>query len=196
MFENPRRGRQVRNFTTNVPKILDLKSSSEQIFSRKLSLGAPVCKEHREPESINNLQFTLAEFACSNSLASSRQNAGSSWESWLQNPMKFYQHGGNLWLRTRKQKQCVTQITLSCLCFMLGLLGTDYFIWGSGWVNAKKISCTAFAEEKKIVHSSTKQRNTLQPSEIKFMRRSPKLLVTKRYFCRKKLPTPHPQSKI
>ena len=33
MFENPTRGRQARNFTTNVPKILDLKSSSEQIFS-------------------------------------------------------------------------------------------------------------------------------------------------------------------
>ena len=33
---------QARNFTTNVPKILDLKSSSEQIFFRKLSLGAPV----------------------------------------------------------------------------------------------------------------------------------------------------------
>ena len=32
MFENPRRGRQARNLTTNVPKILDLKSSSEQIF--------------------------------------------------------------------------------------------------------------------------------------------------------------------
>ena len=42
MFENPRRGRQASNFTTNVPKILDLKSSSEQIFFRKLSLGAPV----------------------------------------------------------------------------------------------------------------------------------------------------------
>ena len=42
MFENPRRDRQARNFTTNVPKILDLKSSSEQIFFRKLSLGAPV----------------------------------------------------------------------------------------------------------------------------------------------------------
>ena len=41
MFENPRRGRQARNFTANVPKILDLKSSSEQIFFRKLSLGAP-----------------------------------------------------------------------------------------------------------------------------------------------------------
>ena len=40
MFENPRRGRQERNFTTNNPKILDLKSSSEQIFSRKLPLGA------------------------------------------------------------------------------------------------------------------------------------------------------------
>ena len=33
MFENPRRGRQATNFTTNVPKILYLKSSSEQIFS-------------------------------------------------------------------------------------------------------------------------------------------------------------------
>ena len=33
MFENHRSGRQARNFTTNVPKILDLKSSSEQIFS-------------------------------------------------------------------------------------------------------------------------------------------------------------------
>ena len=41
MFENPRRGRQAGNFTTNVPKILDLKSSSEQIFFRKLTLGAP-----------------------------------------------------------------------------------------------------------------------------------------------------------
>ena len=35
----------ARNFTTNVPKILDLKSSSEQIFSRKLSLGAPELRE-------------------------------------------------------------------------------------------------------------------------------------------------------
>ena len=43
MFENPRRGRHARNFTTNVPKILYLRSSFEQIFSRKLSLpGAPV----------------------------------------------------------------------------------------------------------------------------------------------------------
>ena len=41
LFENPRRGMQARNFTTNVPKILDLKSPSEQIFFRKLSLGAP-----------------------------------------------------------------------------------------------------------------------------------------------------------
>ena len=41
MFENPRRDRQARKLTTNVPKILDLKSSSEQIFFRKLSLGAP-----------------------------------------------------------------------------------------------------------------------------------------------------------
>ena len=33
-FENPRRGMQARNLTTNVPKILDLKSSTEQIFSK------------------------------------------------------------------------------------------------------------------------------------------------------------------
>ena len=32
-FENPRRGRQARDFTKNVPEILDFKSSSEQIFS-------------------------------------------------------------------------------------------------------------------------------------------------------------------
>ena len=33
-FENPRRGRQAKKFfETNAPKILDLKSSSEQIFS-------------------------------------------------------------------------------------------------------------------------------------------------------------------
>ena len=44
MFENPRRGRQARNFTGNDPKILDLKSSSQQIIFRKLSLGAPVIK--------------------------------------------------------------------------------------------------------------------------------------------------------
>ena len=44
MSENPKRGSQATNFTTNVPKILDLKSSSEHIFSRKLSLGAPEVK--------------------------------------------------------------------------------------------------------------------------------------------------------
>ena len=33
-FENPRRGGQARNLATNVPKILDLKLSSEQIFSK------------------------------------------------------------------------------------------------------------------------------------------------------------------
>ena len=46
-FENPRRGRQARNLSENDPKILDLKSSSEQIIFRKLSLGAPyLCLLH------------------------------------------------------------------------------------------------------------------------------------------------------
>ena len=43
MFENPRRGRRARNFTTNVPKILDLKSSSEQIFSENWRWVPPHC---------------------------------------------------------------------------------------------------------------------------------------------------------
>ena len=33
-FKNPRKGRQARNLTTHVSKILDVKSSSEQIFSK------------------------------------------------------------------------------------------------------------------------------------------------------------------
>ena len=48
MFENPRSGRQARNFTTNAPKILDHKSSSEQIFSRKLPLGVPATSQNLE----------------------------------------------------------------------------------------------------------------------------------------------------
>ena len=35
LFENPRTGRQARNFTTKLLKILDLKSSSEQISLRR-----------------------------------------------------------------------------------------------------------------------------------------------------------------
>ena len=34
---------QARNLTTNVPKILDLKLSSEKDIFQKLSLGAPTC---------------------------------------------------------------------------------------------------------------------------------------------------------
>ena len=45
--ENPRRGRQARNLSETDPKILDLKSSSEQIIFRKLSLGAPVFLRRR-----------------------------------------------------------------------------------------------------------------------------------------------------
>ena len=40
MFENPRKGRQARNFTTNVPKIPYLKFVFRTDISRKLTLGA------------------------------------------------------------------------------------------------------------------------------------------------------------
>ena len=49
MFENPRRGRQGRNFGKKVPKIVDLKSSSEQISSencRWLPLTPYPCSVH------------------------------------------------------------------------------------------------------------------------------------------------------
>ena len=45
MFENPRRSRQARNFGKNIPKILDLKLSSEQIFSENcLWVPLPILK--------------------------------------------------------------------------------------------------------------------------------------------------------
>ena len=59
MFENPRRGRQARNFTTNVPKILDPTSSSEQIFFRKLSLGSPESWRARTKKVNTHIQISL-----------------------------------------------------------------------------------------------------------------------------------------
>ena len=68
-FENHRRGRQARNFSENDPKILELKSSSEQIIFRKLSLGAPDKFENnrRIPSKLPsaNMQATCAPASCS-----------------------------------------------------------------------------------------------------------------------------------
>jgi len=74
----------------------------------------------------------------------------------------------------------------------------DHFIFeGGAGHTRKKISSIVFAEEIKIVHNSTKQRNILQASEIKFMRGSPKLLVTKNISAEKKIALPPPpKSKI
>ena len=43
IFENPRRDRQARNFVTNDPKILDLKSSSNRYFPN-IDVGCPCDK--------------------------------------------------------------------------------------------------------------------------------------------------------
>ena len=56
MFENPRRGRQARNFTKNVPKILDLRSSSEQIFSKNCR-WVPLTKREKK----NHLRGTVLD---------------------------------------------------------------------------------------------------------------------------------------
>ena len=60
MFENPRRGRQARNFTTNVPKILDLKSSSNQIFSKNFCwvplIFVDLQRYYKDPQRQNSLK--------------------------------------------------------------------------------------------------------------------------------------------
>ena len=43
MFENPRRGRQARNFTTNVPKILDLNRLPNKYFPKIVVVLYEVC---------------------------------------------------------------------------------------------------------------------------------------------------------
>ena len=43
MFENPRRGRQAKNFTINAPKILDLQSFFRTDTFRKTDVGCPDC---------------------------------------------------------------------------------------------------------------------------------------------------------
>ena len=57
MFENPRRGRKASNFTTNAPKVLDLKSSSEQIFPRKFPLGAPDATARRAASTLESIHL-------------------------------------------------------------------------------------------------------------------------------------------
>ena len=59
MFENARRGRQARNFTENDAKILDLKSSSEQIIFRILSLGAPGIGRSMNTNHMTTLRYFL-----------------------------------------------------------------------------------------------------------------------------------------
>ena len=53
MFENPSGGMQANNVTTNVPKILVLKSSSEQIFSENCRWVPP--KSVYAAHSVNEL---------------------------------------------------------------------------------------------------------------------------------------------
>ena len=62
MFENPRRGRQAKNFATTVPKILDLKSSSEQIFSenyRWVPLTTVIKKKNERKGLLDHLEKRL-----------------------------------------------------------------------------------------------------------------------------------------
>ena len=59
MLENPRRGWQARNFTTNVPKILDLKSSSEQIFSENCRWVPLIFKKYNVQYSVECTPVTL-----------------------------------------------------------------------------------------------------------------------------------------
>ena len=81
MFNNPRRGRQARNLTKNVAKILDLKSSSEQIFSENwrwvplLPLGKQYVSEHKW-ELTGQVDFNF--FSCPVWAHGDRENCSSS----------------------------------------------------------------------------------------------------------------------
>ena len=101
-------------------------------------------------------------------------------------------HGGNFWLRTQKQKLCDSNNTVLSLLHVKGR--TILFLRG-GWANAKKFPLTAFAEEINIVHSSIKQINILQASEIKFKRRSPMVISDEKIFLQKKIAHPPPPIK-
>ena len=61
MFENPRRGRQAKNFTTNVPKILHFKSSSEQVFSENCR-WVPLDKQLKKTSCRSRLSENLSVF--------------------------------------------------------------------------------------------------------------------------------------
>ena len=61
MFENPRRGTQARNFTTNVPKLLDLKSSFEQILSENWR-WMPLIEE--DTMSLSIFYYCICAFLC------------------------------------------------------------------------------------------------------------------------------------
>ena len=69
MFENPRRGRQAKNLTKNVPEILDLKSSSEKVLCRHSNSYLVECKH-------SAVARGLQDFNCSCSVSYSRRVLG------------------------------------------------------------------------------------------------------------------------
>ena len=105
MFENPSRGRQARNFTTNVQKILDLKSSSEQMFFRKLSLGAP--------ESLFIFRFS--------------EGSARARERWAAKPRDARNEGGSP--RKKRRESCLSRlaplVTRVVICVSRAFCSTD-----------------------------------------------------------------------
>ena len=99
MFENPKRGRQARNFTTNVPKILDLKSSSEQIFSE------------------NGRWVPLPKFP---SLFQAFRSWGQRKEMWVQKKTQL-QRGGEVWVRALLRPLSLSLSLFSSLIFSRSL---------------------------------------------------------------------------
>ena len=83
MFENPRRGRQAKNLTKNVPKFLDLKSSSEKVFSENwrwvllffFFVGTRTCSYPVECKH-SAVARGLQDFNCSCSVSYSRRVLG------------------------------------------------------------------------------------------------------------------------
>ena len=87
-LENPRRGRQARNLTTNVPKILDLKSSSEQICSKNCRWVPLTYLDFQSFESFSMQKHTFLLLIFTDSHFFFKLN-----EQWLRTECQTYQNG-------------------------------------------------------------------------------------------------------
>ena len=111
-FENPRTGRQARNLTINVPKILDLKSSSEQIFSKNWR-WVPLLCVNRSPIMVFAPAQKLSGLAIQDPVA------GGVWKIKLECLCKWWQVSFSLRMKKKKNSSSKSSNSNSSLFSLL-----------------------------------------------------------------------------